>query len=49
MYVAIMAACVLWMFYAYVHGSLELFVTNLAIFTVAIVIAVLKIRYGAGP
>ena len=47
MYVAIMAACVLWMFYAYVHGSVELFVTNVAIFAIAIVIASLRIRYGA--
>jgi uncharacterized protein with PQ loop repeat len=47
MYVAIMVACVLWMFYAYVHGSVELFATNLAIFVVAIVIASLRIRYGA--
>lgn len=46
MYVAIMVACVLWMFYAYVHGSVELFVTNLAIFAIAIVIASLRIRYG---
>jgi MtN3 and saliva related transmembrane protein len=47
MYVAIMVASVLWMFYAYVHGSVELFATNLAIFAVAIVIASLRIRYGA--
>lgn len=47
MYVAIMVACVLWMFYAYVHGSMELFVTNLAIFVIAIVITFLRIRYGA--
>jgi MtN3 and saliva related transmembrane protein len=49
MYVAIMVACVLWMFYAYVRGSVELFVTNLAIFIVAIAIASLRIRYGARP
>jgi uncharacterized protein with PQ loop repeat len=48
MYAAIIAASVLWMFYAYVHGSVELFATNLAIFAIAIFIAILRIRYGAG-
>ena len=48
MYVAIMAACVLWMFYAYVHASVELFATNLVIFLIAIFIAILRIRFGAG-
>jgi MtN3 and saliva related transmembrane protein len=47
MYVTIMVASVLWMFYAYVHGSVELFATNVAIFAIAIVIAFLRIRYGA--
>jgi Flp pilus assembly protein TadB len=47
MYVAIMVACVLWMFYAYVHGSVELLATNLFIFLIAIFIAILRIRFGA--
>ena len=49
MYVAIMTGCVLWMFYAYVHGSVALFVTNLVIFLMAIFISALRIRFGAGP
>ena len=46
MYIAIIVASALWMFYAYVHGSVELFVTNLVIGAIAILIAVLRIRYG---
>ena len=47
MYVAIAVASVLWMFYAYVKGSVEPFVTNLVIGVIAIVIAALRIRYSA--
>lgn len=46
MYLAIIAATFLWMFYAYVHGSVELFFTNLVIAVIAIVIAMLRVRYG---
>jgi len=46
MYLTIIAASWLWMFYAYVHGSVELFFTNLVIGVIAIVIAILRIRYG---
>ena len=46
MYLAIMAPSFLWMFYAYVHSSIELFITNLVIGVIAILIAVLRIRYG---
>jgi len=46
MYLAIIAATILWMFYAYVHSSVELFFTNLVIAVIAIVIAMLRIRYG---
>jgi MtN3 and saliva related transmembrane protein len=46
MYLAIIAASVLWMFYAYFYGAVELFVTNLVIGVIAIVIAMLRIRYG---
>jgi MtN3 and saliva related transmembrane protein len=46
MYLAIITASLLWMFYGYVHGSVELFLTNLIICAIAIVIAVLRIRYG---
>ncbi len=45
MYVAIIAASVLWMFYGYVNGSVELFVTNLVIGVIAVLIVMLKIRY----
>ena len=47
MYLSIIVACVLWMFYAYVRGSTELFVTNLVIAAIAIVIVMLKLRYGS--
>jgi MtN3 and saliva related transmembrane protein len=47
MYVGIVASCVLWMFYAYVHGVMELFWTNLVIGVVALFIAALRLRYGA--
>jgi MtN3 and saliva related transmembrane protein len=46
MYVAIVLGCILWMFYAYVHGAMELLVTNLVIALIATVIALLRIRYG---
>ncbi len=46
MYLTIVVACVLWMFYAYVHASVQLFVTNLVIAVVAVVIVILRIRYG---
>ena len=45
-YLSIIVACVLWMFYAYVRGSVELFVTNLVIAAIAVVITILKVRYG---
>jgi MtN3 and saliva related transmembrane protein len=46
MYVTIIVSTWLWMFYAYVHGSIELFVTNLIISGIAIVIAALRVIYG---
>lgn len=46
MYLSIIAATWLWMFYAYVHGSVELFLTNLVISAIAVVIAALRILYG---
>jgi MtN3 and saliva related transmembrane protein len=46
MYLSIIVACALWMFYAYIRGSVELFVTNLVISAIAIVIVMLKVRYG---
>jgi MtN3 and saliva related transmembrane protein len=45
MYVTIIVSCVLWMFYAHVRGSRELFATNLVIAMIAAVIAFLRIRY----
>ena len=47
MYLTIIVACALWIFYAYVHESTELLVTNAVIALIAIFIAVLKLRYGA--
>lgn len=47
MYLTIIVASLLWMFYAYVHDSIELFFTNLVIGVIAIVIAALRIRYGS--
>jgi MtN3 and saliva related transmembrane protein len=46
MYVTIIVSCGLWMFYAYVHNSTELFLTNLVIAVVAVFIAMLRLRYG---
>jgi MtN3 and saliva related transmembrane protein len=46
MYLSIIVATWLWMFYAYVHGSVELFLTNLIIGLIAIFIAMLRVRYG---
>lgn len=46
MYVTIIIACALWIFYAYVHESMELLVTNVAIAAFAIFIIGLKLRYG---
>jgi MtN3 and saliva related transmembrane protein len=48
MYLAIVVGCVLWMYYAYDLGSLQLFLTNLIILVIALVIVVLRIRYGKG-
>lgn len=46
MYVAIVVASVLWMFYAWVIGAAAVFLTNLVIGVIALVIAGLRIRYG---
>ena len=46
MYLAIVAASVLWMFYAYVYGATALFLTNAIIGVIALVIAALRVRYG---
>jgi MtN3 and saliva related transmembrane protein len=48
MYLSIVVSTWLWMFYAYVHGSVELFLTNLVIGAIAMVIAGLRLRYGRG-
>src|SRR5881394_183240 len=47
MYAAIVAGCLLWMFYAHVHDSAQLFWTNAVIAVVAAGIASLRIRYGS--
>jgi MtN3 and saliva related transmembrane protein len=46
MYISIIAGCALWMFYSYVFGLVELFITNAAITVVALFIAGLRLRYG---
>lgn len=46
MYVTIIVACALWVFYAWVHQSMELLVTNVVIAAIALVIVGLKLRYG---
>jgi MtN3 and saliva related transmembrane protein len=45
MYLSIILGCMLWMFYAHVRGSTELFVTNLVIFVIASLITALKLRF----
>jgi len=47
MYVVMVAASLLWMFYAWVHDALALFITNLVIALIALIIVALKIRYGS--
>jgi MtN3 and saliva related transmembrane protein len=46
MYLALIAASLLWMFYAWALGSMPLLLTNLVIAVIAILIAVLKVRHG---
>lgn len=46
MYVAIIVACVMWVFYAYVRGAMELLWTNVVIAAIALFIAMLRVRYG---
>ena len=48
MYVTLIAASLLWMFYAWTLGSMPLFFTNLVIGAIAVLIALLKIRHGGG-
>ena len=45
MYLTLIAASALWMFYAWTLGSMPLFFTNLVIGAIAALIAVLKIRH----
>lgn len=45
MYVIVCFSNVLWMFYAAVHETVVLFLTNAAIFLIAAIIIVLKYRY----
>jgi len=46
MYLTLTAASLLWMFYAWVLGSMPLFFTNLVIGAIAVLISLLKIRHG---
>ena len=46
MYLTLIAASLLWMFYAWVLGSMPLFFTNLVIGAIAVLISLLKIRHG---
>ena len=45
MYLAIIASCGLWMFYAYVHDATALLYTNAIIAGIATFIAALRVRY----
>ena len=45
MYVSIILACMLWMFYAHVHEAAALFWTNATIAVIAVFIAALRVRY----
>ena len=47
MYVVMIGASLLWMFYAFVYDAVALFLTNLVIALIALVIVGLKIRYGS--
>jgi MtN3 and saliva related transmembrane protein len=47
MYVSIILACVLWMFYAHVHEAAALFWTNAVIAVIAVFIAALRLRYAS--
>ena len=46
MYLALIAASLLWMFYAWVLGSMPLLLTNFVIGVIAVLIALLKVRHG---
>ena len=46
MYLTLTAASLLWMFYAWVLGSMPLFFTNFVIGVIAVLISLLKIRHG---
>ena len=45
MYITLIAASLLWMFYAWALGSMPLFFTNLVIGIIGALIAALKIRH----
>lgn len=45
MYIAIIIASVMWMFYAHIYGATALFWTNAVIAVIAGFIAMLRIRY----
>jgi len=46
MYLTLTAASLLWMFYAWVLGSMPLLLTNFVIGVIAVLIALLKVRHG---
>jgi MtN3 and saliva related transmembrane protein len=46
MYLTLIAASLLWMFYAWILGSMPLFFTNLVIGAIAVLISLLKFRHG---
>ena len=47
MYLTLIAASALWMYYAWTLGSMPLFITNLVIGAIAVLIALLKVRHGS--
>ena len=48
MYLTLIVASLLWMFYAWTLDSLPLFVTNLIVGVIAVLITILKLRHGGG-
>jgi len=48
MYLLAMVSCVLWGFYAWVHGATELLVTNVALLFIVVSIVGLKLHFDRG-
>jgi MtN3 and saliva related transmembrane protein len=48
MYITLVVASLLWMYYAWALDSMPLFFTNLTVGAIAVVIALLRVRHGGG-